>query len=137
MDDQGSKRWSSRCGGHGQGNTDNGPNFRRWHRIKTSELTNSGCRRSDCGQNTCSPQAALSVWTSWLVPRVWCLAREFDISTELHEGGTLTIDYEIEPYETVVAQTTLLTTPMTATVACPSLVNAGGIIRVTLSLTLI
>ena|GEM_PF-3530873 len=88
--------------GHGQGNTDNAAEFsRRWHRIKTTGITEQWTPwRSDCAQNTCSPQGG-----TWPYGRAgWCPGsgvwpEEFDVSSELENSPMLTIDYEIEPYE--------------------------------------
>jgi len=88
--------------GHGQGNTDNAAEFS----VKEHTIVAGGQSypwtpwRSDCAQNTCSPQGG-----SWTYGRAgWCpgdrvIPHVIDVSANLQAGQSLSVDYDIESYE--------------------------------------
>ncbi len=88
--------------GHGQGNTANCAEFcSREHTIVAGADSFSRDNwRSDCELNTCSPQGG-----TWALDRAgWCPGDgvrpwEIDVSGSIVPGGTVTFDYDLEPYE--------------------------------------
>jgi hypothetical protein len=87
--------------GHGQGNTDNAAEFsHRWHRVTAGGIADQWEPwRYDCDTNSCSPQGG-----NWWYGRAgWCPGsgswpRDVDVSSQITPGGTLNLNYEIEPY---------------------------------------
>jgi hypothetical protein len=88
--------------GHGQGNTDNAAEFSmKWHWVLVdTDSVGHLLWRSDCATNTCSPQGG-----TWIYNRAgWCPGQSVipwdnDITGSVTPGQSVTIDYNVQPYE--------------------------------------
>ena len=88
--------------GHGQGNTLNAAEFAEFThhiRINGTETFSQHLWKTDCGQNTCSPQNG-----TWLYSRAgWCPGQdvqpwEWDMAGQFTPGQDLTVDYVLADY---------------------------------------
>jgi len=87
--------------GHGQGNTDNCAEFcPKEHSILAgADAYAHTLWRSDCSQNTCSPQGG-----TWYLQRAgWCPGDkvdpwDIDVTASVTPGGEATFDYNVEDY---------------------------------------
>ena len=88
--------------GHGQGNTQNAAEFSQlWHSVDVGpDSVFHILWRTDCAANPCSPQGG-----TWQYNRAgWCPGQSVipwdnDISANVTAGQSVTIDYNIKPYE--------------------------------------
>ena len=88
--------------GHGQGNTLNAAEFSQlWHSVDVGpDSVYHVLWRTDCATNPCSPQGG-----TWQYNRAgWCPGQSVipwdnDITANATAGQSITLDYNIEPYE--------------------------------------
>jgi hypothetical protein len=88
--------------GHGQGNTLNAAEFSQlWHSVDVGpDSVYHILWRTDCATNPCSPQGG-----TWQYNRAgWCPGQSVipwdnDITAHVTAGQSITLDYNIEPYE--------------------------------------
>ncbi len=88
--------------GHGQGNTQNAAEFSQlWHSVDVGpDSVFHILWRTDCAANPCSPQGG-----TWQYNRAgWCPGQSVipwdnDITTNVIPGQSITLDYNIKPYE--------------------------------------
>ena len=88
--------------GHGQGNTQNAAEFSQlWHSVDVGpDSVYHILWRTDCATNPCSPQGG-----TWPHNRAgWCPGQSVipwdnDITANVIPGQSITLDYNIEPYE--------------------------------------